>query len=138
MIKEGRERMEAHRGTLTTEQMELVLGALPCDLSFADEHDVLCFWKGRTYKSCSERFIGRDVRDCHAGHSMAVLEEILSAFRSGAKDVAEGWRQDGERFKYTRYSAVRDGSGAYRGILEVNHDITDLRALEGAQPLPGW
>lgn len=97
--------------------MELVLRALPCDLSFADEHDV---------------------RDCHPGHSMAVLEEVLAAFRSGAKDVAEGWRQDGERFKYARYSAVRDDSGVYRGILEVSHDITDLRALEGAQPLPGW
>jgi DUF438 domain-containing protein len=45
---------------------------------------------------------------------------------------------DGERFKYTRYSAVRDADGAYKGILEVNHDITDLRALEGIQRLPGW
>ena len=130
--------MDAPSGTLTPEQMELVLRVLPCDLSFADEHDVLRYWKGQTYKSCSERFIGRDVRDCHPGHSMAVLEEVLAAFRGGARDVAEGWRQDGERFKYTRYSAVRDDSGAYRGILEVNHDITDLRALVGAQPLPGW
>jgi DUF438 domain-containing protein len=33
---------------------------------------------------------------------------------------------------------VRDGDGAYKGILEVNQDLTDLRALEGDQPLPGW
>ena len=29
-------------------------------------------------------------------------------------------------------------AGAYRGILEVNQDLTDLRALEGEQALPGW
>lgn len=130
--------MKTPRGSLTPEQMELVLRVLPCDLSFADEHDVLRFWTGPTYKSCDERFIGRDVRGCHPGHSMAVLEEILSAFRSGAKDTAESWRQDGERFKYTRYCAVRDDEGAYRGILEISYDVTDLRALEGVQRLPGW
>jgi len=33
---------------------------------------------------------------------------------------------------------VRDDAGVYQGILEVNHDVTDMRALEGAQSLPGW
>ncbi len=130
--------MDSPRGSLTPEQLELILGVLPCDLSFADEHDVLRYWQGSIYRSCDERFIGCDVHDCHPGHSLAVLEEILTAFRSGARDVAEGWRQDGERFKYTRYSAVRDAAGTYRGVLEMNHDITGLRALEGVQQLPGW
>ena len=114
------------------------MGVLPCDLSFADEHDVLRYWRGRTYRSCDERFIGRDIRDCHPGDSLGVLEEILTAFHSGARDMAEGWHQDGERFTYTRYSALRDAAGAYRGVLEINHDITDLRALEGTKQLPGW
>ncbi len=42
------------------------------------------------------------------------------------------------RFTYTRYTAVRDDDGVYRGILEVNHDLTDARALAGEQALPGW
>jgi DUF438 domain-containing protein len=130
--------MEWQRGTLTPEQMESVLRFLPLDLSFADEHDVLLYWKGATYETCDARYIGRDVRDCHPKSSLACLEEILSQFKAGTKDVAEGWEMDGERFKYTRYSAVRDADGTYKGILEVNHDITDLRALEGIQRLPGW
>ena len=40
--------------------------------------------------------------------------------------------------RYTRYAAVRDDAGAYRGILEVNQDLTDARALAGEQDLPGW
>jgi uncharacterized protein len=130
--------MEPPHGSLTPDQLQLILAALPCDLSFADEHDVLRYWHGRTYRTCDERSLGRNVRDCHPGHSLAVLEEILGAFRSGERDSAEGWRQDGERFKYTRYCALRDAAGAYRGVLEINHDITGLRALEGAQKLPGW
>lgn len=127
-----------HQGSLSPAQMESVLAALPCDLSFADENDVLLYWKGPTYSTCSPRFIGRDVRDCHPGHTMDVLEEILREFKSGARDKAEGWRQDGERFKYTCYLAVRDHDGIYRGILEINHDLTRLRGLEGKQQLPGW
>jgi DUF438 domain-containing protein len=130
--------MDTPKGSLTPDQLELIVRVLPCDLSFADEHDVLRFWKGQTYGSCKEHFIGRDVRDCHPGHSLAVLEEILHAFRSGARDVAEGWRQADRHFKYTRYCAVRDDEGAYRGILEINQDLTDLRALEGVRQLPGW
>jgi len=78
------------------------------------------------------------VRDCHPEHTLECLEEILREFKAGARDVAAGWEQDGKRFKYTRYTAVRDDAGAYKGILEMNHDVTDMRALEGAQRLPGW
>jgi DUF438 domain-containing protein len=126
------------RGTLSPEQTRLVLRDLPIDVSFADENDVLVYWSGATYKTCDARYIGRDVRDCHPEHTLECLEEILREFKAGARDVAEGWEQDGKRFKYTRYTAVRDDAGAYKGILEVNHDVTAMRALEGAQRLPGW
>ena len=126
------------RGTLTPEQVRLVIRNLPLDISFADENDVLVYWNGPTYKTCDARYIGRDVRDCHPENSLDVLEDILTQFKAGTKDVAEGWERDGERFKYTRYTAVRDDARAYKGILEVNHDVTGMRALEGMQALPGW
>jgi hypothetical protein len=130
--------MYFQRGTLTSEQTKLVLRDLPVDVSFADENDVLVYWSGATYKTCDARYIGRDVRDCHPEDSLECLEEILREFKAGTRDVAEGWEQDGKRFKYTRYTAVRDDAGAYKGILEVNHDVTDMRALVGEQRLPGW
>ena len=130
--------MYFQRGTLSPEQTRLVLRDLPIDVSFADENDVLVYWSGATYKTCDARYIGRDVRDCHPEHTLECLEEILREFKAGTRDVAEGWEQDGKRFKYTRYTAVRDDAGAYKGILEVNHDVTAMRALEGAQRLPGW
>jgi hypothetical protein len=126
------------RGGLTPELAELVFTFVPLDISVADENDVLVFWKGATYKTCDSRFIGRDLRDCHPESSLDRLEDILRAFKAGEKDVAEGWGEEKGRFKRTRYFALRDRDGAYRGILEVNEDVTDARALVGEQALPGW
>jgi DUF438 domain-containing protein len=130
--------MYFQRGTLTPEQVKLVLRDLPVDISFADENDVLVYWSGSTYKTCDARFIGRDMRDCHPPESMECLEEILRAFKAGEKDTAEGWHAEGDHFSYTRYKAIRDRTGAYRGILEVNQELCALRALEGERALPGW
>jgi len=126
------------RGSLTPEQVADVLRFLPLDISVADENDILVYWKGDTYRTCDGRFIGRDVRDCHPESSLECLEEILREFKAGTKDVAAGWEQKGKRMKRTRYIAMRDDAGAYRGILEINEDVTEARALEGDQRLPGW
>jgi DUF438 domain-containing protein len=126
------------RGSLTPELADLVLTHLPLDLSVCDEHDVLVYWKGATYKTCDARFIGRDVRECHPAETLDTLEEILHEFKSGTRDVAEGWKQRGAAMKRTRYFALRDADGTYKGILEVDEDVTDARALEGEQTLPGW
>jgi len=125
------------RGSLSPEQAGLVVRHLPCDVSFADENDVLLYWSGDTYKTCDGRYIGRDVRACHPQGSMATLEEILREFKAGTRDTAEGWSETKGRFKYTRYTAVRDADGTYRGILEVNMDLSAFRALSGEQKLPG-
>jgi len=125
-------------GSLSPEQVGLVVASLPCDISFADEHDVLLYWSGDTYKTCDARFIGRDVRDCHPAESLETLESILREFKTGTRDVAEGWGEEKGRFKLTRYTAVRDADGAYKGILEVNMDVAPFRALEGERRLPGW
>jgi uncharacterized protein len=130
--------MYFQRGALTPDQLKLVMRELPVDISFADEDDLLVYWSGETYKTCDARYIGRDVRDCHPQESMACLEEILRAFKAGEKDTAEGWHEKGGHFHHTRYIALRDRSGAYKGILEVNQELSGLRALEGDQALPGW
>ncbi len=123
--------MEWQRGALTPEQMELVLRTLPVDLSFADQDDVLVYWRGDTYKTCDARYIGRDVRDCHPEHTLADLEEILAQLKAGTRDSCECWEHRKGRLRYTRYLAVRRKDGAYRGILEINQDVTRIKALEG-------
>jgi DUF438 domain-containing protein len=130
--------MYFQRGSLDDEQTRLLLRTLPVDVSFADEDDMLRYWSGETYRTCDARYIGRDVRDCHPRESLETLERILAEFRAETRDVAEGWSREKGRIKHTRYFAVRDDDGRYRGILEFNQDVTALRTLEGEKALPGW
>jgi uncharacterized protein len=129
----------SQRGTLTEDQLKLVMRHLPVETSFADEDDVLRFWSGTTYATCDARYVGRDVRDCHPEDSLPVLERILAEFKAGTRDVAEGWHRYGDSgLRYTSYTAVRDAHGTYKGILEMNADLTRFRAFDGERSLPGW
>ena len=55
-----------------------------------------------------------------------------------AKDTAEFWIELHGRFVYIRYFAVRDDGGAFRGVLEVTQDATEVRELEGQRRLLDW
>jgi hypothetical protein len=126
------------RGAIDAEHLPFVLRMLPVDVSFADENDILRYWSGATYRTCDPHFIDQNLRACHPADSLETLEVILQAFRSGERDIAEGWHESAGKFEYTRYTAVRDDSGAYRGILEVHQELTEARGLSGEQALPGW
>jgi DUF438 domain-containing protein len=67
-----------------------------------------------------------------------MVEEILAAFASGERDVAEFWIQMKGRFIHIRYLAVRNPEGAYLGCLEVSQDVTAIRELEGERRLLEW
>ena len=64
--------------------------------------------------------------------------EIIDAFRTGKKDVAEFWINMFGKFVHIRYFAIRDNYGEYRGTLEVMQDVTSIRALEGERRLVSW
>ncbi len=127
-------------GLLSLEQVNLMLRSLPVDLSFVDENDEV-----RYYSEGPERIfprspgvIGRKVQNCHPPKSVATVNRILQAFRSGEESVAEFWITLGGRFLHIRYFALRDPKGRYRGCLEVSQDLTPLRALEGERRLLSW
>lgn len=126
-------------GSLTREQLDTVLSTLPVDLTFVDADDRVAFFSGgeRIFPR-SPGVIGRTVQNCHPPKSVHVVEQILQAFKSGEKDSAEFWIEMGGRFVFIRYFALRDGAGAYQGVLEVSQDVTGIRALEGERRLLDW
>jgi hypothetical protein len=67
-----------------------------------------------------------------------MVQAILDAFRAGSQSTAEFWIEMHGKFIHIRYFAIRDGSGAYRGCLEVSQDVTGIRALEGERRLLQW
>lgn len=127
-------------GLLSLDQLNLMLKHLPVDVSFVDENDEV-----RYYSDVPDRIfprspgvIGRKVQNCHPPDSMHIVNQILDAFRSGERDMAEFWIKMGDRFIHIRYFAVRDVEGIYRGCLEVSQDVTEVRRLEGERRLLQW
>jgi len=127
-------------GQMTLEQINLLLTHLPVDLTFVDENDRVAYYSegpARIFPR-SPAIIGREVRNCHPPKSVHVVNKILDAFKSGARDTAAFWIELGGRFIYIRYFAVRDAKADYRGTLEVSQDLTEIRKLKGQQTLLDW
>lgn len=108
-------------GELTQEQIELLFAHLPIGIGFsvADEEDVVRFWAGEGFSSCSPKLIGRILCGCHPRRAHTAIESLLADLKSGKKDevdTIEHGKNGAERIIYT---ALRDGDGTYRGVLET-------------------
>ena len=122
---------------LSKEQLAGILEALPIEVSFVDENDLVRFWnkhETRIFKR-PVSVVGKSVQNCHPKHSVDKVNQLLSDFRSGKKDSAEFWIDLKGRKVYIRYFAVRDKTGRYLGTLEVTQDITEIKKIEGERRL---
>jgi DUF438 domain-containing protein len=131
--------LDLKTGGLSIEELNLVLGALPIDFQYVDEHDRVRFYsEGHRIFPRSPGVIGRKVQNCHPPASVHKVQQIIDAFREGSRDTAEFWIEVQEKFLHIRYFALRDEAGAYRGVVETVQDATAVRALEGQRRLLDW
>jgi PAS domain S-box-containing protein len=122
---------------LSQEQLAGILEAIPVEISFVDENDLVKFWnkhETRIFKRPAS-VIGKSVQNCHPKQSVDKVNQLLSDFKNGRRDSAEFWINLGERKVYIRYFAVRDKTGRYLGTLEATQDITDIKKIEGEKRL---
>ena len=124
-------------GTLTPEEVNRLLNALPIEITYVDKDDTVRYFnrpQERTFLR-APAIIGRKVQKCHPPASLHRVQRILDDFRAGKRDAAEFWIQMKGRFIHIRYFALRDEQGEYQGTLEVVQDVTEIRALEGERRL---
>ena len=91
----------------STETLEAIFDALPLEVSFVDDADVVRYYsKGdqRIFKR-TPAVIGSKVQDCHPPQSLHKVEQVISDLKSGKRDVSEFWIDLGERKVYIRYFA---------------------------------
>jgi len=127
-------------GRLSVDQIRLLFNHLPVDITFVDEHNRVRYFsegKKRTFPR-SRAIIGRLVQNCHPLESVAVVEEIISAFRKGEKNQAEFWIDMPQGKVLIQYFAVRDQEGLYRGVIEVSQEIESIQKLQGERRLLDW
>ncbi|MEM3577811.1 MAG: DUF438 domain-containing protein [Candidatus Bathyarchaeia archaeon] len=132
--------LQFETGTLTKEELEALLNALPVDITFVDKDDTVRYFNKAEKRVFvrTKAVIGRKVQLCHPQKSIHIVNRILDAFKEGKKDVAEFWINVNNRLIQIRYFAVRDRNGKYLGTMEVTQDITDIKKIEGEKRLLDW
>jgi|YelNatPaOPRAMG01_1025707.scaffolds.fasta_scaffold05783_3 PAS domain S-box-containing protein len=132
--------LQFETGTLTKEEIEALLNALPVDITFVDKDDTVRYFNKAEKRIFirTKAVIGRKVQLCHPQKSIHIVNRILEAFKEGKRDVAEFWINVNNRLIHIRYFAVRDKNGKYLGTMEVTQDITDIKKIEGEKRLLDW
>ena len=125
-------------GSFDIKELEALFVTLPIDITYVDKDDKVKFFS-HSPKRVFERnrsIIGRDVRMCHPPHSVNIVEQIISDFKSGKENKAAFWIENFKgRFVYIEYTALRGKDNEYLGVIETTQDITDLKKLQGDKRL---
>lgn len=118
-----------------------MLNTVPVELSLVDADDRFVYFNHEKEKKIFPRSrgaIGMKVFDCHPKKSVHMVEQIVTAFKAGERDVAEFWLPIEEMLVHIRYFAIRDGGGRYLGCVEMVQDIAPLQKIEGQRRLLEW
>lgn len=122
-------------GAFTPEELMTILNTLPFDMTFVDRNDkVKYFTQGeeRVFQR-NRAILNRDVRQCHPPSSTHIVDKIIEDFKLGKQSRAPFWINMGGQMIYIEYFALRSKEGEYLGTIEVSHNITPYRELEGEQ-----
>jgi hypothetical protein len=106
-------------GELTKAQVGLLFAHMPVGFSVADEENVVRFWAGDAFSTCSPKLIGRSLSDCHPKRVHAAIESLLADLKSGKKDQVDTIEHGDSGSERIIYTALRDADGTYRGVLET-------------------
>jgi uncharacterized protein len=119
-------------GMLSLDALTAILKALPGELTYMDDKDILRFYTSHDTPvfSRNPEILGTDVRDCHPEKSYAAINEMIENFRSGKFNFAEGLIQNKGKTIFTKYMAIRNEKGDYIGLLEFSQDVGGIRTMK--------
>ena len=122
-------------GGFSAAELLAILNTLPIDMTFVDKDDkVKYFSQGaeRIFQR-NRAILNRDVRHCHPPASVHIVDKIIDDFKTGRHSRAPFWINMGGKMIHIEYFALRGENGEYLGTLEVSHNVTPYRELEGEQ-----
>ncbi len=134
-IQKSGSQVQLPSGSFSAEEIMCILNTLPVDMTFVDKDDkVKYFSQGaeRIFQR-NRAILNRDVRHCHPPASAHIVDKIIDDFKTGRQSRAPFWINMGGKLIYIEYFALRNEKGQYLGTLEVSHNVSPYRELEGEQ-----
>mgnify|MGYP000846768838 CR=1 FL=1 len=122
-------------GSFSAAELMAILNTLPIDMTFVDKDDkVKYFSQGaeRIFQR-NRAILNRDVRHCHPPASAHIVDKIIDDFKTGRESRAPFWINMGGKMIHIEYFALRGENSEYLGTLEVSHNVTPYRELQGEQ-----
>lgn len=111
-------------GHMTVEQLTALLNTIPMEITFIDADNINRFFnEGSKVFKRPEMAIDREVFSCHPPKVEPMVRQIISDFRSGARDFVPVWMEKNGRAMLVKYMAVRDRDGKYIGTVELVQDM---------------
>ena len=106
-------------GELLQKTIASILKALPMDVTFVDEHDIIRYYSDYRIFNRTPEILGTTVQNCHSQASRAEVARIMAELRNGIKDISEFSAEKNGRRVRGRYIAVKDEKTKYAGLLET-------------------
>jgi len=129
------ENIQLPTGSFSVEELMAILNTLPVDITFVDKNDKVKYFSqspDRIFQR-NRAILNRDVRLCHPPASAHIVDKIIEDFKSGKASRAPFWINIGGNLIHIEYFALRNEKDEYLGVLEVSHNVSAYRRLEGEQ-----
>ena len=106
-------------GELPKDTLVNILKALPLDVTYIDERDIIRYYSDYRIFSREPDCLGMTVQNCHKPENRAEVNRVIDDLRNGRKEVSEFPTEKDGRNVRVRYAAVKDDKGKYAGLLEI-------------------
>ena len=103
------------------EQLAEVFDGFEADITYIDDKEIVVYFSPFRIFNRPASILGQSMFDCHSPKSYAAINEMLDAFKSGAKDKVShsDVHEKSGRTVQVCYQAMRDEQGVYLGCLEA-------------------
>ena len=123
--KTGESRIRFETGSLTHDELEAILNALPIGFDFVDSNDNFIYFNRK--KQFPLATLGRKTQRCHPPSTVPALNQILGYFKKGHRNPLKIYGPDREgRLSVGWWIPVLAKNGHYLGTLDVDLDVTDV------------